>query len=125
MNWYDSLAGIIAGLLLWVFQDLLIMLYIHLNAKKKWNKNKRTYPYFSSNILKKLFLLGLRGAIDIAVIVLTFIFNISAFLSVISGVWNIIANNLIVEYCFRISLGIEVVCFTIRGLVFCFTRVNL
>ena len=54
MNWYDSLAGIIAELLLWAFQDLLIMLYIHLNAKKKWNKHKRTYPYFSNNFVKKI-----------------------------------------------------------------------
>ena len=51
MEWYDSLAGIIAGVGLWAFQVLGFMLYIRLTAKKKWNKNKRTYPYFSNNFV--------------------------------------------------------------------------
>lgn len=125
MKWYDSLAGIIAGIALWALQTFAFMLYIRLTARKKWNKNKRTYPYFSNNFVKKLFLLGLNGSVDIIVIVLTFIFNMSAFLSVISGVLSIITNNLMVEYCFRISLGIEIVCFTIRGFAIVYTGVNL
>lgn len=125
MLWYDVLAGIISAAGLWAFQVLLFMLYIRLSAKKKWNKNKRLYPYFSNNFVKRLFLLGLRGSVDITVIILTFIFNIITFLTVISGIGVIITSNLIVEYCFRSGLGIEIVCFLIRGALIVHTGVNL
>lgn len=107
MAWYDGLAGILAIIFLWIFDTLLIRVWIRLRAKKKWNKCKKTYPYFSGNIIQKLFLHGLRGAIDTTIIVLTYIFNISSFLGVLMGIWGIICpKNIIVEYIFRGILGV-------------------
>ena len=61
MIWYDVLAGIVGIVLLWAFDTMLLRMLIKSRAKKKWNKCKREYPYFSANFIQKIFLYGLRG----------------------------------------------------------------
>ena len=107
MDWYDVLAGILAVVILWMFDTFLIQRLIRSRAKKKWNKCKRLYPYFSGNILQKIFLYGLRGTIDITVVILTYVFNIGCFLGVVTGIGCIICpENIIVKYIFCADLGI-------------------
>lgn len=107
MAWYDGVAGILAIIFLWIFDTLLIRVWIRLRAKKKWNKCKNTYPYFSGNIIQKLFLYGLRGQIDITAVILTYIFNISAFLGIGTGIWSLFSpENIVAEYSFRIIIGL-------------------
>ena len=85
----------------------MIRVWIRLRAKKKWNKCKNTYPYFSGNIIQKLFLYGLRGQIDITAVILTYIFNISAFLGIGTGIWSLFSpENIVAEYSFRIIIGL-------------------
>lgn len=107
MVWYDVLAGILALVIGWGFDTFVMYFLIRSRAQKKWNKCKRLYPYFSGNILQKIFLYGLKGEIDISIVVLTYITNISCLLGVVTGIWCIISpENIIVEYVFCTDLGV-------------------
>ena len=103
----DDLLVVLLIIILWAGDTFFIKMWIRLSAKKKWNKCKREYPYFSANFIQKIFLYGLRGTLDVATIVLTYIFHISSFVGFITGIFAIIfPEEIIVEYLFRVSIGV-------------------
>lgn len=107
MHGLDNLIIVLMIIILWLGDTIMIRVWIRLRAKKKWNKCKNTYPYFSGNIIQKLFLYGLRGQIDITAVILTYIFNISAFLGIGTGIWSLFSSeNIVAEYSFRIIIGL-------------------
>lgn len=119
MHGLDNLIIVLMIIILWLGDTIMIRVWIRLRAKKKWNKCKNTYPYFSGNIIQKLFLYGLRGQIDITAVILTYVFNISSFLGVLMGIWGIICpENIIVEYIFRGILGVWLINSICKDLVF-------
>lgn len=119
MHGLDNLIIVLMIIILWTGDTIMIRVWIRLRAKKKWNKCKNTYPYFSGNIIQKLFLYGLRGQIDITAVILTYVFNISSFLGVLMGIWGIICpENIIVEYIFRGILGVWLINSICKDLVF-------
>ena len=77
-------------------------------------KNNKEYPYFHYPLLKKYFLLGLKGALNPIIVVLTFILHISAFLMIIGCILIVISPSLVISYFFRVSLGINGGSFLLR-----------
>ena len=106
MDFLDTLIVLIILPIMWVLFTIPLMINIRYEARKKYRKNEKKYPYFHYPVYKKLFLLGLRGALNTSVVVMTFIFNISLVLCMVFGIWEIISGNLIISYCFRAVLGV-------------------
>lgn len=77
-------------------------------------KNEEKYPYFKYPLYKKIFLIGLKGALNPVVVVSTFILNISEILFIIFAVWFMIAPNIIISYIIRVLSGIFVVSFLLK-----------
>ena len=102
----SGIAATVAVIISDVFATSLIMLQVHLYAKKRWNKNVKTYPYFKSNFFKKIFLIGLKGALSPYVIVFTFISNISILFLCVLGIWYCVEPTLILSNLFNICLGV-------------------
>lgn len=83
------------------------MVHVRLEAKKKWNKNEKLYPYFNYSIFKKIFLLGLKGALNRFIVVLTFIAHIATLLMIVFCVLVCCLQNIALAYCFRVLCGVE------------------
>ena len=113
--WVDTLISMLIFLIVWILDVLVMMGFIISKGKMKWNTNKNRYPYFSYNFIKKMFLLGLKGAVDVIGIILTFIVNISAFLTLVFGIWSMASECIVVDYCYRIVIAVWFVCFLIKG----------
>lgn len=96
------------------FVTFLVMVQVRLEARKKWNKNKKLYPYFHYSFFKKIFFVGLKGALNFVSVLLSFIAHIVTVLSVVLGIWNCILPNMIVSYCFRALAGISLCEFLVR-----------
>ena len=122
MQGLDNLIIILLIIILWSGDTIMIRVWIRFLAKKKWNKCKKTYTYFSGNIIQKLFLYGLRGQIDITAVILTYIFNISALLGIGTGIWSLISpENMIAEYSFRIIIGVWLFSYLLKCCVLYFS----
>ena len=122
MQGLDNLIIILIIIILWSGDTIMIRVWIRFLAKKKWNKCKKTYPYFSGNIIQKLFLHGLRGSMDITAVILTYIFNISALLGIGTGIWSLISpENMIAEDSFRIIIGVWLFSYLLKCLVLYFS----
>lgn len=102
----ETILIIVIMLLVWIVNVFLTARHIRYKAKKKWNKNVKTYPYFKSNFFKKLFLIGLKGALSPYVIVFTFISNISILFLCVLGIWYCVEPTLILSNLFNICLGV-------------------
>lgn len=114
MSFVATLVITILFVSVWLFFSALIMLYIKFEAKKKWKKNVKLYPYFSYPFYKKIFLFGLKGALNPIVVIVTFILNVSVILLVTFGMWELISPNILVTYILRIIVGIYGVSFFSR-----------
>ena len=114
MNFTDTLIVLIVFTVNWFFFSFIILIHIKLCAKKKWKKNEEKYPYFKYPLYKKIFLIGLKGALNPVVVVSTFILNISEILFIIFAVWFMIAPNIIISYIIRVLSGIFVVSFLLK-----------
>ncbi len=100
LNFVDTLCIVIFFPIVWGLFTGLLMIHIRLDAKKKWHKNEKMYPYFHYPFYKKIFLLGLNGAVNKLVVIATFIFNISIIILIIDGIWHLIAPNIITSNIF-------------------------
>lgn len=96
------------------FISALMMIHIRLEAKKKWNKNVKSYPYFTYPIYKKIFLLGLKGALNKFIVILTFILNITIMLLIACCIWIAIEPNLVISYVHRVIVGVNWLAFLLR-----------
>ena len=83
MNIFEEIIVLLMMVLFWLFISALIMGDIRYRAKKKWHKNEKKYPYFHYPFYKKLFLLGLNGALSKVVVVMKFLLNITVIISYI------------------------------------------
>ena len=113
----DVVSGIVATIaviILDIFLTLIMMGQVRQYAKSKWNKNKSLYPYFSYPVYKKVFFVGLKGALSRSAVILTFFAHIVTILSIIFCVWMCITQNLTISYCSRISSGIGLFLFLLR-----------
>ena len=110
----SGIAATVAVIISDVFATGLIMLQVHLYAKKRWNKNVKTYPYFSYPAHKKIFLLGLKGALSSGATILTILQHIVTILSIAFCVWLCVSQNEIIFYCSRIICGIALLLFLLR-----------
>lgn len=110
----DVLLGIILLSICWLIFSVLILLHIRAEAKKKWHKNEEIYPYFHYPFYKKIFLLGLKGAISFSNVIATFLFNISLIVLLVSGIWYLIAPNTILMFIYRIDCGVYLVAFLLK-----------
>lgn len=114
----DIVSGIVATIaviILDIWVTFLFMVHIRLEAKKKWNKNQKLYPYFHYPFYKKIFFLGLKGAFSRVNVLLTFVTHIATILSIIFCVWMCITQNIAISYCSRISSGIGLALFLLRS----------
>lgn len=109
VNFIDTLLVLIFFLMGWLIYTIPFLAYIRLEAKSKLNKNEEIYPYFHYPLFKKLFLLGLKGAVNTIVVVITFVFNISIMIFSIVSIWQLIAPNIYISYCCRALAGIYLV----------------
>lgn len=104
----DAVVGTICALFIDGFYTFLVMIHIRLEAKKKWNKNQKLYPYFHYPLYKKIFFLGLKGAFSRVNVVLTFIAHISTILALIFCLLVCCFQNIAaMSYCFRAVFGVE------------------
>lgn len=102
--------------IVWFLIIGIIMIHIRVDAKKKWHKNEKTYPYFHYPFYKKIFLLGLKGAINKFVVIACFIGHISTILIFIMCIWLLVAPNIYIDYLLRALSGVWLVSlFTIMG----------
>ena len=118
----STILVIILGNVLFTF---LIMLHIHASAKRRWNKNYKAYPYFHYSLLKKIFLLGLKGALNPIIVVLTFILHISSIFMIVGCIWIVISPGLVISYFFRVSLGLNGVVVSLRLFFYCAMPISL
>ncbi len=110
----DAIIGLIAILIGHIIISAIMMAHIRICAKKKWNKNLKCYPYFTYPILKKIFLLGLKGALNKFIVVLTFILHITIMLLIACCIWIAVEPNIIISYIYRGILGVNWLVFLLR-----------
>ena len=101
MNVFEEIIVLLMIVLFWLFISALIMRDIRYRAKKKWHKNEKKYPYFHYPFYKKLFLLGLNGALSKVVVVMRFLLNITVILITVLTVLYIALPLLIISYILR------------------------
>ena len=101
MNIFEEIIVLLMMVLFWLFISALIMGDIRYRAKKKWHKNEKKYPYFHYPFYKKLFLLGLNGALSKVVVVMRFLLNITVILITILTVLYLALPLLIISYILR------------------------
>lgn len=119
LNLSNSIAALVACLILWtILSGLMLFSVRHNGTKKSWKKIKEIYPYFSCRFYKKIFFIGLNGAMPLSVVVLSFIVNIVLIIIVIACVWNMILMNIVASYIARICMGIFIIAIVIRGFIF-------
>ena len=116
MSVFNTIIGFVAICCLWIMLIFPIMRDIRYQAKKKWHKNEKKYPYFHYPFYKKLFLLGLNGALSKVVVVMRFLLNITVILITILTVLYLALPLLIISYILRALYG--------AFLVFCFLDVG-
>lgn len=119
LNLVNSIVALVACLIMWaIFSGLMILAVRHNGTKKSWKKIEEIYPYFSYRFYKKIFFIGLNGAMPLSVVVLSFIVNIVLIIIVIACVWNMILMNIVASYIARICMGIFIIAILIRGFIF-------
>ena len=101
MSVFNTIIGFVAICCLWIMLIFPIMRDIRYQAKKKWHKNEKKYPYFHYPFYKKLFLLGLNGALSKVVVVMRFLLNITVILITILTVLYLALPLLIISYILR------------------------
>lgn len=101
MNIFEEIIVLLMMVLFWLFISALIMGDIRYRAKKKWHKNEKKYQYFHYPFYKKLFLLGLKGALSKVVVVMMFLLNITVILITILTVLYLALPLLIISYILR------------------------
>ncbi len=109
VSFKDTLIIMIVFVVVFAIYSGMIMFCIDSVGYKRIDKNKKIYPYFTNPFYKKIFLLGLKGAINPLLVVSTFLLNISVLVLIITGMWNLISPNLIVSYLFLVSIGAYVI----------------
>lgn len=115
MDAFNNIMFTIAIIIADAIPTFFIMLDIRVEAKKKYNKNVKTYPYFSYPFYKRLFLLGLKKALSLVVVVLTFIAHISVILTIASCIcWFCLASKTVADLCLRVLAGICSLNFVMR-----------
>lgn len=122
---FDAILGTILVVILGdVLFSGIIMIHIHFSAKRSWKKNNKSYPYFSYPFLKKIFFLGLKGALNPAIVIFTFLMYLSAILMIIACIWIIISPSLWISYLYRCVIGINGACLLLRSLIYCIVPVS-
>lgn len=101
--------------IIWAMFSLPILYIIKTEGHKHYKKNKKVYPYLSYPFYKKIFLLGLRGAINKITIVVTFALNIITLLCMVLCIVLLIHFNIYVSYCFRAGIGAELLLALLKG----------
>ena len=114
MNVFEEIIVLLMIVLFWLFISALIMGDIRYQAKKKWHKNEKKYPYFHYPFYKKLFLLGLNGALSKVVVVMRFLLNITVILITVLTVLYLALPLLIISYILRALYLVFVVFFVIK-----------
>ena len=119
----DAVVALICSLFSDMFFTFLFMVHIRLEAKEKWNKNQKLYPYFHYPFYKKIFFLGLKGAFSRINVVLTFIAHIATILALIFFVLVCCCQNIYtVSYCFRMIIVVVLLLSLARpGCILCFS----
>lgn len=112
--------GTLIGLLVafpigWAMFSLPMLYYIKSEGHKHYKKNLKVYPYLSYPFYKKLFLLGLRGAVSKLTIVITFAFNIITAIGIILSIVLLIHYNTYLAYCNRAIAGVYLVLLLSKG----------
>lgn len=105
MSVFNTIIGFVAICCLWIMLIFPIMRDIRYRAKKKWHKNEKKYPYFHYPFYKKLFLLGLNGALSKVVVVMRFLLNITVILITVLTVLYLALPLLIISYILRALYG--------------------
>lgn len=106
----EAVVGTSCILFVDIFFTFLIMLHIRLEAKKKWNKYQKIYPYFHYPFYKKIFFLGLKGAFSRVNVVLTFIAHITTIIALIFCMLVCCFQNIAtMSYCFRAVAGVGLI----------------
>jgi hypothetical protein len=95
---------IIVPIVVWFIHTFLMQVWIRLEAKHKWHKNVRTYPYFKYPLYKKVLLLGLRGALPSTTVIINFSFTLFSFLCVVFGIWATVACTDIIATIYSVVL---------------------
>ena len=99
----------------WALFSLPWLYYIKAEGRKHYKKNKKVYPYLSYPFYKKIFLLGLRGAVNKITIVVTFALNIMTLLGMVLCIVLLIHFNIYVDYCSRAAAGAVLLLAFLKG----------
>ena len=119
LNLVNTIVALVACLILWaIFSGLMLLAVRHNGTKKSWKKVKENYAYFGYRFFKKVFFLGLNGAMPLGVVVLSFVVNIALIIIVMAGVWNMIIINIVASYIVRICMGLYLIAMLVRGFIF-------
>lgn len=105
----DTIFSMIILVLGWSMYLVIFLSCIRIEARKRWRKNERLYPYFHYPWYKKMFLLGLKGALHPFHVVTRFMWNISMLIMLCSGICVMIFPNIIVGYICRINGGLYLI----------------
>ena len=124
MNIFEEIIVLIKMVLFWLFISALIMGDIRYRAKKKWHKNEKKYPYFHYPFYKKLFLLGLNGALSKVVVVMRFLLNITVILITVLTVLYLALPLLIISYIIRALYGVYILALLLKIFTYCGSPLN-
>ncbi len=112
MDWLDILLVSLFIFVVWLMFVGIYFLYIYSQVPPK---HREKYPFFSKCWIKKLFLVGLNGAIKPSVVIFTFLVNISLCLWIASGIWwSVIPASIAAQWSYRIMAGVFGICFLVR-----------
>ncbi len=111
--------------LTWAMFSLPFLYYIKSEGRKHYKKNLKVYPYLSYPFYKKIFLLGLCGAVKKFIIVLTFMINIITILLIILDIVQIVFLNIYLDYFLRAMLGIFLVLVLLKTILFAYNMPKL
>ncbi len=111
--------------LVWAMFSLPFLYYIKAEGRKHYKKNLKVYPYLSYPFYKKIFLLGLRGAVSKIIIVLTFVINIITLLLIILGIVQLVFLNVYLDYFLRAMLLIYWILLLLKTILFAYNMPKL
>lgn len=126
LDFGSTIGVLISCIICGLIESIEIMLYIRFKADhgimekkmKKWNENQRLYPYFNYPFLIRLFFVGLKGAINPALTIFSFILNISVSAMIPLAILVFIGTYEIIAFIFKIVIVVYSIAFFMR--IFCF-----
>ena len=121
----DAIILIFVGLVMDAFFGGVCYLDVYFSAKSRWKKNCQNFPYFTYPAYKKLFFLGLKGAMNGVTVFLTFVVNLSFVPFIAFAAWYAASAQPVAYVLFCVFMGVHLGSLMLRCLSMWIFPLNL